>query len=144
MSRTDINDLIGILEALKAVCEQGERCTKCFLYDPKEAETSCMLVKAKEDSLSGNISAALERLAYLKEESCIMPECPYCPACEYGLIIYPEDTMPGEEDVVTEWRCLFEPERNDDETDSMSDSLACIPGTDQDTGTQHRSAEKDN
>ncbi len=38
----------------------------------------------------------------------------------------------------------MKPERNDDETDSMSDSLAYIPGTDQDAGTQHRNAEKDN
>lgn len=71
-----------------------------------------------------------------------MPECPYCPACKYGLIIYSEDTMPGEEDVATEWCCLFKSERNDDETDTMSDSLACIPGTDQDDGFSHQSAEK--
>lgn len=144
MGRTDINDLIGILKTLKTICDQSEKCTQCFLYDQAEDETACLLVKAKDDSLAGNIDAALERLEYMKKESCIMPECPYCPACEYGLIVYPEDMMPGEEDVSTEWRCLFEPERNDNETDTMSDSLASIAGTDQDAGTQRGTAEKDN
>lgn len=46
-----------------------------------------------------------------------MPESPYCPSCRYGLIIYLEDTMPGEEDVFTEWRCLYDPERDGDMKD---------------------------
>ncbi len=52
-----------------------------------------------------------------QSDSCIMPESPYCPLCRYGLIIYPEDTMPGEEDVFTEWRCLYDPERDGDMKD---------------------------
>lgn len=142
MARTDINDLIGILKALKTICEQSDRCTQCFLYDQVENETACLLVKTKDDSLAVNIVAALERLEYIKKEGCIMPECPYCPACDYGHVIYPEDTMP--EYTECEWHCLFRPERNDDETDTMSDSLAGIAGIDQDAGTQRGTAEKDN
>lgn len=109
MSRTNINDLAGILNALKTVCEESIRCIECFLYDPAENETACMLVKAKDDSLAGNINAALERLEYIKEQSCIMPECPYCPSCVYGLVIYPEEAYAfPEEDCSTEWRCLFD------------------------------------
>ncbi len=109
MSRTDINDLAGILKALKTVCEESTRCTECFLYDPAENETACMLVKAKDDSLAGNINAALERLEYIKGQSCIMPECPYCPSCVYGLVIYPEEAhVFPEEDCSTEWRCLLD------------------------------------
>lgn len=135
MGRTDINDLIGILNALKAVCEQSESCTQCFLYDQEETETACLLVKARDDSLAGNIDAALERLEYLKKKSCIMPECPYCPSCEYGHVSYPEDVMPGETN--TEWNCLFEPERTGNETDTMSDSLAGSQCTDPNSGSGH-------
>lgn len=42
---------------------------------------------------------------------CIMPECPYCPACKYGLIIYPDEAYDfPDEDIQTEWRCLYDPE----------------------------------
>lgn len=109
MSRININDLVRILNALKTVCEESQRCTECFLYDPAEDETACLLVKAKDDSLAGNINAALERLEYIKGQSCIMPECPYCPLCVYGLVIYPEEAYEfPDEDCSTEWCCLLD------------------------------------
>lgn len=42
-----------------------------------------------------------------KVEKCIMPEQPYCPACEYGYIVYPEDADSIYGDC--EWYCLYEP-----------------------------------
>ena len=33
---------------------------------------------------------------------CIMPEAPYCPACEYGYIVPVEGS-----DTDVEWRCLL-------------------------------------
>lgn len=41
-------------------------------------------------------------------EGCIMPECPYCPACRYGLIIYDEDYDGYEEPEFCEWLCLLD------------------------------------
>ncbi len=61
------------------------------------------------NDLAGNINTALERLEYIKEQSCIMPECPYCPSCVYGFVIYPEEAYEfPEEDCSTEWRCLLD------------------------------------
>jgi len=39
-------------------------------------------------------------------EKCIMPEMPYCPCCEHGLIIYPEDVN-SIEGCDTQWVCLL-------------------------------------
>lgn len=53
---------------------------------------------------------------------CIMPEMPYCPACEYGMIIYPEDAD-NIYDVDPEWVCLLKniskKESNDNEVSNM-------------------------
>lgn len=37
------------------------------------------------------------------DKLCIMPECPYCPACKYGYIYQSEDW----EDDRTEWNCTL-------------------------------------
>lgn len=85
-----------------------EKCSTCWLYDPDEKETACFLVKAKENSLAGNIEEALKNIA--QKHSCVMPECPYCPTCKHGFVSFPEDTMPGEEGIFTDWHCLYDPE----------------------------------
>lgn len=103
-----LSEVIKSLELLKILCKMHETCSTCWLYDPKEEETQCLLVKTKENSLAGNIEAALEYISH--EHSCIMPECPYCPDCNYGHISYPEDTMPGETGINTEWHCTYDPE----------------------------------
>lgn len=42
-------------------------------------------------------------------EGCIMLECPYCPACRYGLIVYNDEDYDGyEEPEFCEWRCLLD------------------------------------
>lgn len=38
------------------------------------------------------------------KENCIMPECPYCPACKYGFIEYPDEEDPTR----TIWHCLLD------------------------------------
>lgn len=103
-----LSEVMCSLELLKRLCKIHESCSTCWLYDSEEKETACLLVKAKEDSLAGNIEAVLENIA--KEHSCMMPECPYCPTCGYGHISYPEDTMPGETGIETEWHCTYDPE----------------------------------
>lgn len=42
-------------------------------------------------------------------ETCIMPEFPYCPACRYGLIDWPND-----DPAFPEWICLFDPAEGED------------------------------
>lgn len=103
-----LSEVICSLELLKRLCKIHESCSSCWLYDPEEKETACFLVKSKEDSLAGNIEAAQIYISH--EYSCIMPECPYCPDCDYGVISYPEDTMPGETGINTEWHCMYDPE----------------------------------
>ena len=41
---------------------------------------------------------------------CVMPEMPYCPACEHGYIIYPEwvETIWDTYGCSCEWVCLLE------------------------------------
>ena len=41
---------------------------------------------------------------------CVMPEMPYCPACEYGYIEHFE-----EDDARTEWHCLKTEDKSNDE-----------------------------
>lgn len=121
------------LELLKKLCGMHETCSTCWLYDPAEKETACFLVKTEPGSLAENIEATQVYIAH--EHSCIMPECPYCPDCEHGLVSYPEDTMPGETGINTEWHCLYDPEVKESETTAISDSCAGAPGTDQDDGS---------
>lgn len=45
-------------------------------------------------------------------DKCIMPECPYCPACEYGYIYRSFDW----EDDREEWYCLYVEEDEKNET----------------------------
>lgn len=42
-------------------------------------------------------------------DRCIMPEMPYCPACCYGHIVYPEsvETAQDLEGCSCEWVCLL-------------------------------------
>lgn len=39
---------------------------------------------------------------------CIMPEMPYCPACQFGRIIYPDDCETMREALESDctWECL--------------------------------------
>lgn len=48
---------------------------------------------------------------------CIMPECPYCPSCQYGYIYRSFDW----EDDREEWICLYhgEKEENNGENDQQ-------------------------
>lgn len=43
-------------------------------------------------------------------DRCIMPEMPYCPACRYGYIVYPEwvEMAQDLEGCSCEWVCLLE------------------------------------
>ena len=44
------------------------------------------------------------------ENNCIMPERPYCPACEHGFecYVHPEEAMEfPDEDNLTEWHCSY-------------------------------------
>lgn len=125
-----LSEIREALELLKNLCRINKSCSTCWLYDPEEKETACFLEKTKENSLAGNIEAAQINIS--NEHSCIMPECPYCPSCDYGLIIYPEDAMPGDEDIRTEWRCLYDPEVKENEAAAVPDSMADYPGADQD------------
>lgn len=40
---------------------------------------------------------------------CIMPECPYCPACRYGFIDWHND-----DPAFPEWICCYDPEEGED------------------------------
>lgn len=42
--------------------------------------------------------------------NCIMPECPYCPACPYGVIIYPESVETYEDTLDSEFEeiCTYQ------------------------------------
>ena len=102
-----MSQVIQSLELLKNLCSIHESCTACWLYDPEEKETACFLIKAKEDSLAGNIEAAQR---YIRNEiGCIMPECPDCTFCEYGHIRYSGDTIPGEKGLMSKWKCIYDP-----------------------------------
>lgn len=125
-----LSEVTESLELLKKLCGMHETCSTCWLYDPAETETQCFLAKTEPGSLADNIEAVLEYIS--QEHSCIMPECPYCPICEHGIVSYPEDTMPGETDINTEWHCLYDPEVKESETAAIEDSLADAPGADQD------------
>jgi hypothetical protein len=51
-------------------------------------------------------------------ENCIMPEQPYCPACKYGVITYPEDEeeyamMTGNAPENETWGCSLSNQDND-------------------------------
>lgn len=102
-----LSEVIQSLELLRDLCSIHESCTTCWLYDQEEKETACFLLKVKEDSLAGNIEAALENIA--QEHSCMMPECPYCPTCGYGHIDHQEDAMLGEEGLLSQWHCMYDP-----------------------------------
>lgn len=41
----------------------------------------------------------------MNNKKCIMPEQPYCPICEHGLVVYPEDAASTDGDC--EWVCLL-------------------------------------
>lgn len=42
-------------------------------------------------------------------KNCITPEMPYCPACEYGRVVYPEwvETYEETKGCACEWVCMF-------------------------------------
>lgn len=113
-----LSEVINSLELLKNLCSINQSCSTSWLYDPEEKETACLLVKAKEVSLAGNIEAALENIA--QEHSCVMPECPYCPTCEHGFVSYPDYMITGEEEFVSEWHCLYDPEVRKNEESKKS------------------------
>lgn len=48
--------------------------------------------------------------------NCITPEYPYCPWCEYGLVVYPEDADSIYCDC--EWICLYEPNESENKDKS--------------------------
>lgn len=118
------------LELLKQLCGTHETCSTCWLYDPAEKETQCFLVKTEPGSLADNIVAA--QIYITHEHSCIMPECPYCPDCQYGFVTYPEETMPGETGINTEWHCTYDPEVIENEAVAIPASMADAAGADQD------------
>lgn len=125
-----LSEVIESLDLLKKLCGMHETCSSCWLYDPAEKETQCFLVKTEPGSLADNIEAAQIYIAH--EHNCIMPECPYCPTCVYGHISYPEDTMPGETGIETEWYCMYDPEVKENEDVADPDSVAAAGCADQD------------
>lgn len=38
------------------------------------------------------------------DRPCIMPECPYCPACKYGLV-----DSHADDPAFSEWICCYDP-----------------------------------
>lgn len=54
--------LMESLEILRAVCKMNESCTRCWLYDPEEKETACLICKAEGNSLADNIRAARDTI----------------------------------------------------------------------------------
>lgn len=123
-----LSEVVKSLEVLKKLCLMHEKCSTCWLYDPEEKETACFLVKTAPGSLAVNIEETLEYIA--QEQSCIMPECPYCPTCSHGHISHPEESMPGEEGLLSTWHCTYDPEVRKSETAADEDSLADAPGAD--------------
>ena len=128
-----LSEVVKSLEVLQKLCNINEICSTCWLYDPDEKGTACFLAKENLESLADNIEAALEYIA--QEQSCIMPECPYCPSCEHGFVSYPEDTMPGEINLITEWHCTYDPKVRKNEAAANEAGLADTPGDDQDDGS---------
>jgi hypothetical protein len=44
----------------------------------------------------------------IETESCIMPEMPYCPACQYGYVSFYNDDFEGIENIqFTKWCCCL-------------------------------------
>lgn len=129
LKRIKLSEVVKSLELLKQLCRLHETCSTCWLYDPEEKETQCFLVKTGSGSLAENIKEAKIYIAH--EHSCIMPECPYCPDCKYGFISYPEDTMPGETDINTEWHCIYDPEVIENEAAAIPASMEGAAGADQ-------------
>ena len=43
----------------------------------------------------------------LNNDNCIMPEMPYCPCCQYGSVIYDEES----DTATTEWVCMYDPKK---------------------------------
>lgn len=54
--------LMESLKILQAVCKMNESCTGCWLYDPEEKETACLICKAGGNSLADNIAAARDKI----------------------------------------------------------------------------------
>lgn len=54
--------LMESFEILQAVCKMNESCTECWLYDPEEKETACLICKAEGNSLADNIRAARDAI----------------------------------------------------------------------------------
>ena len=53
----------------------------------------------------------------LNPDECITPDYPYCPFCEYGLVIYPEDGYGYYDDCeMVDWICLYNPSANNDKS----------------------------
>lgn len=58
-------------------------------------------------------------------ETCITPEMPYCPACEYGYIYISEEEAAFSRDLGgcnTEWICLLEEMNMQKETQNESNT----------------------
>ncbi len=123
-----LSEVVKSLEVLQKLCNTNEICSTCWLYDPDEKGPACFLTKEKLESLADNIEAALEYIA--QEQSCIMPECPYCPTCGYGYI-----KMSSEEGLLSTWHCTYDPEVTGNETAANEAGLADTPGADQDDGS---------
>lgn len=51
----------------------------------------------------------------LNPDECITPDYPYCPWCEYGLVIYPEDGYYDDCEMV-DWVCLYNPSADNDKS----------------------------
>lgn len=54
--------LMESFKILQAVCKMNESCTGCWLYDPEEKETACLICKAGGNSLADNIAAARDKI----------------------------------------------------------------------------------
>lgn len=44
----------------------------------------------------------------LESSKCITPDLPYCPCCQYGMVIHEDSAYFGEDDTFTKWVCLLE------------------------------------
>lgn len=56
-----------------------------------------------------------KELRKMSDNNCIMPEMPYCPACEYGHIVYKDEDYDGiEPPTECEWVCTLKKEADTD------------------------------
>lgn len=102
---------------LKAACEIAEACGLETVGEAIRNIEIHAISLFTYDELDKEMNELYDEAAYYMKEvsifevlkKCIMPECPYCPACKYGRVIYPEwvETYEDTEGCECEWICTL-------------------------------------